>query len=182
MPVDEMIRSKKCRRKPRARAQHPHRNALGHFGMDARGKCDLCLYARPHLTSSPPGEEIAAARFCFADERPANPVVRIFKGTANDSPSPWGAGQRNWAARWRPSVSRHRFAGVIEYGNQECRREAGSWLHGFLIKSKAGYSKLVAAPLLDFSHLSKSAGLSTVRKPPDMAEWPLPQSWAQLIW
>jgi hypothetical protein len=24
----------------------------------------------------------------FADERPANPVARIFKGTANDSPSP----------------------------------------------------------------------------------------------
>jgi hypothetical protein len=59
---------------------------------------------------------------------------------------------------------------------------AGSWFHGFLVESKAGYSKLVAAPLLDLIHLSKSAWLSTVRKPPDMAEWPLPQSWAQLIW
>jgi hypothetical protein len=28
--------------------------------------------------------------FGFADDRPANPVVRIFKKTANDSPSPWG--------------------------------------------------------------------------------------------
>jgi hypothetical protein len=24
---------------------------------------------------------------------PANPVARIFKGTANDSPSPWGEGR-----------------------------------------------------------------------------------------
>ena len=29
----------------------------------------------------------------FADERPANPDARIFKGTANDSPSPWGEGR-----------------------------------------------------------------------------------------
>jgi hypothetical protein len=29
----------------------------------------------------------------FADERPANPVVEIFKGAANDSPSPGGEGR-----------------------------------------------------------------------------------------
>jgi hypothetical protein len=33
------------------------------------------------------------AGFGFADERPANPVARIFKATANDSPSPWGEGR-----------------------------------------------------------------------------------------
>ena len=50
------------------------------------------------------------------------------------------------------------------------------------VSRRRTYSKLVAAPLLDLSHLSKSAWLSTIRKPPDMAEWPLPQSCAQLIW
>ena len=34
-----------------------------------------------------------AGRFGFADARPANPAMRIFKGTANDSPSPWGEGR-----------------------------------------------------------------------------------------
>jgi hypothetical protein len=29
----------------------------------------------------------------FADEYSANPVARIFKGTVNDSPSPWGEGR-----------------------------------------------------------------------------------------
>jgi len=29
----------------------------------------------------------------MADECPANPVARIFKETANDSPSPWGEGR-----------------------------------------------------------------------------------------
>ena len=33
------------------------------------------------------------AGFGFADERPANPVARISKETANDSPSPWGEGR-----------------------------------------------------------------------------------------
>jgi hypothetical protein len=33
----------------------------------------------------------------FADERPANSVARIFKGMADDSPSPWGAVTHNAA-------------------------------------------------------------------------------------
>ena len=44
------------------------------------------------------------------------------------------------------------------------------------------YSKLVAAPRLEASHLSKAAWLSTTSMPDAMAEWELPQSWAQLIW
>jgi hypothetical protein len=31
--------------------------------------------------------------FGFAEECPANPGARIFKGMANDSPSPWGEGR-----------------------------------------------------------------------------------------
>jgi len=54
---------------------------------------EMCFDARPHLLSSPPGEEMAAGGSGFADECPANPVARIFKGTANDSPSPWGEGR-----------------------------------------------------------------------------------------
>jgi len=41
---------------------------------------------------SPIGEGTAIAGFPFANERPANPVARIFKKTANDSPSPGGEG------------------------------------------------------------------------------------------
>ena len=36
---------------------------------------------------------MAADRFCFADDCPANSVARIFMETANDSPSPWGEGR-----------------------------------------------------------------------------------------
>jgi hypothetical protein len=32
---------------------------------------------------SPPGEEITFTSFFFADDRPANPGARIFKGTAD---------------------------------------------------------------------------------------------------
>jgi hypothetical protein len=36
---------------------------------------------------------MAADRFCFASDCPANSVARIFMETANDSPSPWGEGR-----------------------------------------------------------------------------------------
>jgi hypothetical protein len=45
------------------------------------------------LTFSPEEKEQRLHVSYFADERPANPVVRIFKGLANDSPSPWGEGR-----------------------------------------------------------------------------------------
>jgi len=32
---------------------------------------------------------MAAGRFWFSANRPANPVAQIFKGTADDSPSLW---------------------------------------------------------------------------------------------
>jgi hypothetical protein len=79
-------------------------------------------------------------------------------------------------------VGLHRHARHLRKLSRGLNATAQGKLESFLIESKAGYSKLVVAPLLDFSHLSKSAWLSTVRNPPDMAEWPLPQSWAQLIW
>ncbi len=43
------------------------------------------------------------------------------------------------------------------------------------------YSKLVAAPRLEASHLSNAAWLSTTNMPEAIAEWELPHSWAQLI-
>src|SRR6516225_10652568 len=46
---------------------------------------------------------------------------------------------------------------------------------------QASYSKLVAAPTFEASHLSNAAWLSTIRKPCAIFEWPLPQSCAQLI-
>ena len=50
MPVG-IMRSKKCRRKPRPQALR------NHFGM-ADWRKEVCFYTRPHLKSSPPGEEI----------------------------------------------------------------------------------------------------------------------------
>jgi hypothetical protein len=41
-----------------------------------------------NLTFSPGEKEQLLHVAGFADDRPANPVARIFKGTANDSPSP----------------------------------------------------------------------------------------------
>ena len=88
--------------------------------MDDRRK-EIGFDARPHLLSSPlrlrqgfrlhwisprqagaiaskhsedgPERKLPLTDSGFADDRPANPVVRIFKETANDSPSPWGEGR-----------------------------------------------------------------------------------------
>jgi hypothetical protein len=54
-------------------------------------------------------QEITIGQFHFADDRPANPVARIFKRTENVSPSPWGDlsrlgnGERNLA---KPKAAR----------------------------------------------------------------------------
>jgi hypothetical protein len=57
-----------------------------HFGLDDC-RNEFGFDARPHLLSSPPGEDYAANGFWLAESCPANPVARIFKGTADDSPS-----------------------------------------------------------------------------------------------
>ena len=49
-------------------------------------------------------------------------------------------------------------------------------------RGRPPYSKLTVPPLFEPSHLSKAAWLSTTSMPAAMAEWELPQSWAQLIW
>jgi hypothetical protein len=51
------------------------------------------FHARPHPDLLPREEGTAFARFAFSAGRPANPVARIFKPTANGSPSPWGEGR-----------------------------------------------------------------------------------------
>jgi hypothetical protein len=59
----------------------------------SRAKLELCF--TPALTFYPLPRERKwqLAGFGCADERPANPVARIFMETANDSPSPWGEGR-----------------------------------------------------------------------------------------
>jgi hypothetical protein len=47
-----------------------------------KAACGINVYIRPHLLSSPPGEEMTFDGFWFADERPANPVLNIFKEPA----------------------------------------------------------------------------------------------------
>jgi hypothetical protein len=52
-----------------------------------------CFTSALNLTFSPGEKEQPQAGSGFADDCPANPVVRILKKTANDSPSPWGEGR-----------------------------------------------------------------------------------------
>jgi hypothetical protein len=63
------------------------RRRQDHFGMDVC-RNEFCLDARPHLFPLPPGEDNAANGFWLAENCPANPVARIFKKAADDSPSP----------------------------------------------------------------------------------------------
>ena len=46
------------------------------------------FYARPHLCPFPRGEDFGNHGLGDLIDCPANPGVRIFKGTANDYPSP----------------------------------------------------------------------------------------------
>jgi hypothetical protein len=52
------------------------------FQKMQKAACGISVYIRPHLLSSPPGEEMTFDGFWFADERPANPVLNIFKEPA----------------------------------------------------------------------------------------------------
>jgi len=66
----------------------PARSALRAFGFAE------FLSPIPNRLKSPPGRRNSNRIFFdFADDGPANPVARIIKGTANDSPSPWGEGR-----------------------------------------------------------------------------------------
>ena len=61
--------------------------------MDDWGKSDLCF--TPALTFYPLPQERKWLLDVsgLADGCPANPVAQIVKGTADDSPSPWGEGR-----------------------------------------------------------------------------------------
>ena len=60
--------------------------------MDAR-RNEFCFDARPHLCPLLQERILPITVSGFSLAHPANPVVRIFKWTANDSPSPWGEGR-----------------------------------------------------------------------------------------
>ena len=51
------------------------------------------IYDRPHPNLLPGEKERPAHVFRFAEDRPANPVARIFRKAADDTPSPWGEGR-----------------------------------------------------------------------------------------
>src|ERR1035437_8826153 len=51
------------------------------------------FYARPHLCPLPRREDFSNHGLGDLIDCPANPGARIFKGTADDSPSPWGEGR-----------------------------------------------------------------------------------------
>ena len=51
------------------------------------------FYARPHLYPLPRGEDFGNHGLGGLIDCPANPGARIFKGMADDSPSPWGEGR-----------------------------------------------------------------------------------------
>jgi hypothetical protein len=58
---------------------------LAKFSKSSRPRCRELLNTLPN--------EQPAHVSGFADECPGNPGARIFKGTADDSPSPWGEGR-----------------------------------------------------------------------------------------
>ena len=55
------------------------------------------FYARPHLCPLPQGEDFGNHGLGDLIDCPANPGARIFKGTADGSPAPWGINCR-WLA------------------------------------------------------------------------------------
>jgi hypothetical protein len=57
------------------------------------GKPNFCFTLALTLNPLPRERKSPLADSGFADDRPANPVERIFKETANNSPSPWGEGR-----------------------------------------------------------------------------------------
>jgi hypothetical protein len=61
--------------------------------MDDRDELDLCFTPALTFYPLPPEKKWKLAGFVCADERPVNPVARIFMETANNSPSPWGEGR-----------------------------------------------------------------------------------------
>jgi hypothetical protein len=56
-------------------------------------KTEFVFYARPHLNPLPRGEDFSNHGLGDLIDCPANPGARIFKGTADNSPSPWGEGR-----------------------------------------------------------------------------------------
>jgi hypothetical protein len=56
--------------------------------MDDRGELDLCFTLALTFYPLPQERKWQLADFGCADERPTNPVARIYLETANDSPSP----------------------------------------------------------------------------------------------
>ena len=63
-----------------------------HFGMDDC-RNEFCFDARPHLFPLPQERTTWRTASGWRESCPANPVARIFKETADDSPSPWGEGR-----------------------------------------------------------------------------------------
>ena len=51
------------------------------------------FYARPHLNPLSRGEDFSNHGLGDLIDYPANPGARLFKGTADNSPSPWGEGR-----------------------------------------------------------------------------------------
>jgi len=84
-----------------------------------------------------------------------------------------GGRQRNGSRR----LAQHHLVTMEEagFGSPDRKRP-------LVLTLTRSYSKLVAAPTFEASHLSNAAWLSTTNMPADIAKWELPQSWAQLIW
>ena len=61
--------------------------------MNDRGELDLCFTLALTFYPLPQERKWQLAGIGCVDERPANPVARIFMETANNSPSPWGEGR-----------------------------------------------------------------------------------------
>ena len=64
----------------------------GEDGRSANPRGKLVFLNRPHPDLLPQEKEQLLFVSILSDDCPANPAARIFKETANDSPSPWRRG------------------------------------------------------------------------------------------
>lgn len=79
------------------------------------------LYVRPHLNPLPQERKQPLAAFGFADDRPANPVARFFKLTADNSPSP----QTGVGGEGRGEVARETNSARTGRGKRPCQNQFG---------------------------------------------------------
>jgi len=90
-PALSPVSRRRGRQKARHICRNPHQNK---FKLQRSGIfVGMNVYVRPHFNPLSQERKSLSTVSGFADECPANSVVKMLKGAANDSPSPGGEGR-----------------------------------------------------------------------------------------